>query len=185
MKQLASSLGIRKPAADWVAERRSVAGFWPALATWAAARFHRRHRGWPFAQSRLQVGAPERVVAGRLFRSSDMAAPGDGHAPQRGAAFTPLQLANTGWVRWVVNQPVIRTLKRAEARAPVRPRPPLTSGPCEQVSLPSFFHEHRPPPGGISALKPHRGNSPRSATHDSGTANAKSHGPPRGFRCHP
>ena len=35
-----------------------MTGFWPALATWAAARFHRLHRGWPFAQSRLEVGAP-------------------------------------------------------------------------------------------------------------------------------
>ena len=62
-----------------------------------------------------------------------IAAPGDGRAPQRGAAFTPLQLAITGWVRWGVSQPVIRTVKRAEARAPVAPCPPLTSAPREQA----------------------------------------------------
>jgi hypothetical protein len=58
---------------------------------------------------------------------ADVAAPGDGRAPQRGAAFTPLHLARTGWVRCVVSQSVIRTVKRAEARAPAPPRPPLVS----------------------------------------------------------
>ena len=84
---------------------------------------------------------------------ADVAAPGDGRAPQRGAAFTPLQLATTRWVRYVVSQPVIQTLKRAEARAPVRRRPLPPAIRREQAARPSFFHEHRPPTGGMRALK--------------------------------